>query len=325
MRLERDDAKIGLLVFLASGLFLSFLFQRSLTAILKKESHYQVQLENVSDVAEGTEVQLQGLRVGQVEAVQLRRDGVRYGFLVALGLRTDIVLWEGTRAQVVAKPLGGSYLDLQLPPPQARVAALAPGAILEGTTGASLATLVEGANTLVTNLNLALTEVREQFHQNGVGALLDHPQVTQVMQEARGTLKAFGNLAQDSQGLVRHGEVAMTTLDRNLASLEKSLAEVQKLLAGRSGDLDAIILHLSGTLKEMEPLARELNTRVQNAGPSGEAAIKALERNLRATEELLELLKAKPSRLLWGKPGEAERAQAARKVQAAREAQGGKP
>ena len=121
MRLEKDDAKIGLLVFLTLALFVGFIFQRSLATIFRKESHLQVRLESASDVAVGTEVQLQGLRVGQVERVRLQRDRVQYHFLADLGLRTDIVLWEGTHVLVVAKPLGGSYLDLQLPPPGAAV------------------------------------------------------------------------------------------------------------------------------------------------------------------------------------------------------------
>ena len=321
MNMERDDAKIGLLVFLTLALFLGFLFQRSLTAVLKKEFHLQVQLDNAADVAEGTEVQLQGLRIGQVEAVQLVRDGVRYHFRVALGLRNDIVLWQGTRALVVAKPLGGSYLELQLPPLQARLTALAPGSLLTGSTGASLATLVEGSNALVLNLNSGVDELRDQLRQKGLGALLDHPQVAQVFGHLQTTLKGFEHLARDSQGLVRHGETALTAMDHNLASMERSLAELQKLLGSRSGDLDSVLAHLTGSLKEMETLGSSLNALVQSSGPSGEAAVKALERNLRSTEELLELLKAKPHRVVWGKPSQAEQDAAARKVEAARQAQ----
>ena len=65
MRLEKDDAKIGLLVFLTLALFLGFIFQRSLTTLLRKENHVRVRLESAADVAEGTEVQLQGLRGDQ--------------------------------------------------------------------------------------------------------------------------------------------------------------------------------------------------------------------------------------------------------------------
>jgi ABC-type transporter Mla subunit MlaD len=325
MKLERDDAKIGLLVFLSLALFLGFLFQRSVRAMLKKEFHLQVALANASDVVEGTEVQLQGLRVGQVEAVQLTRDGVTYGFLANLGLREDIVLWQGTRALVVAKPLGGAYVDLLLPAPSARVAVLAPGSVLAGATGPSLATLVEGVDTLVHNLNRGVDEVRGQLDRKGLGALLDQPQVAKVLTSLQTTLQAFQDLARDSRGLVQKGEGSMAAMDRSLTSLDKSLAQVQALLDNHAGDLDTIIRGMAGTLKEMEILVREANVLLQKAGPSGSEAVQALERNLRSTEELLELLKAKPNRVVWGKPTAAEREAAAKRVDEARKQQAAKP
>jgi len=321
LRTEADDAKIGLLVALTLALFLGFLFQRSLRAILRKEFHVQVLLANAADVAEGTEVQLQGLRVGQVEAVTMRLQGVEYRFLADLGLRSDIVLWEGTQAMVVAKPLGGSYVDLQLPPPAARTRALAQGTVLSGSTGPSLATLVDGIDHLVRNLDRSVTEVRESFEQKGAGVVLDHPQVAAVLANLQETLKGFTALARDSQGLVHQGGQTMAIMDRDLLSLEQTLGQVQKLVESRSGDLDQIVQHLAGTLKETEAVAKDLDVLLKQAGPDSHEVLQSLERNLKSTEELLELLKAKPNRIVWGTPSQAERDAAARKVQEARKPQ----
>jgi len=325
MRLERDDAKIGLLVFLALALFLGLLFQRSLAAILKKEARLQVLLSNAADVAEGTEVQLQGLKIGQVQTVALQRRGVQYQFLVTLGLRTDLVLWQGTRAVVVAKPLGGSFVDLQLPPPEARTAVLEPGSLIPGATGPTLVSLVEEIQTLVRNANQGVETVCGQLQGKGLGALLEQPQVSAALAEVRRTLAAFHRLALDSQALVRHGDTAMDGLVGTLGQVQGSVASVQKLLDSHSGDLDAILTHLAATLKEMDAFTKELRALVRTAGPSGEESLKALERNLRATEELVEILKTKPNRLMWGKPSQAERDAAAAKVREARQAQRAKP
>ena len=321
MNREQDDAKIGLLVALTLALFLGFLFQRSLRAILKKEFHIQMRLENASELAEGTEVQLQGLRVGQVESVQLTRDGVNYRFLATLGLRDDILLWQGTQAEVVAKPLGGCFVDLQLPPPQDRVMVLGPGSILAGTTGPTLVTLLAATDTLVRNLGGGVEEARDQFHRKGLNLLLENPQVAQILNNILYTLNIFEKLGKDGQGLVRHGENSLADMDHSLAKLETSLASVENLVATRSGDLDEIVRRLASTLKETEKLGKDFNGLLQEAGPSGAQAVKALERNLKASEELLELLRAKPNRIVWGKPGAAETAAAARKVQEARQAQ----
>jgi paraquat-inducible protein B len=325
MRLEKDDAKIGLLVFLTLALFVGFIFQRSLATIFRKESHLQVRLQSAADVAEGTEVQLQGLRVGQVEKVQLQRDQVQYHFLVDLGLRTDIVLWEGTRILVVAKPLGGSFLDLQLPPPARRQAVLAPESILDGAAGTSLATLVEDIDHLVVNLDRGVDELRGNLQAGGLAAVLDHPQVRQVFLNLNRSLRSFQQLAEDGRVLVRQGGGSVAGLDRNLASLQQCIDRIQTLLSSRGEDLDAIVVNLAGTLKQMESLGQELRGVIQQAGPDAAQSLKSLDRTLRATENLLELLKAKPNRLVWGKPSQADQDAAAAKVEAARKAQGAKP
>ncbi len=318
MKLEKDDAKIGLLVILALAVFAGFLFHRGVTAVLTKEAHFEVVLDAASDLSEGTEVQLQGLRVGKVNSIRLQRDGVRYRFFAALGLRTDIVLWQGTRAVVVAKPLGGSFVDLQLPDPGKRLAVLEPGSTLEGGTSASLATLLDDASHLIANLDGTVTDLRAQFKAKGAGAVLDSPQIAKVLANLDATLTEFRKLAQEGQVLAQHGDASMKSADRSLASLDKSLATVQSLLDRRAGDLDAIVVHLAGTLKESEELAKEARALLQKAGPDAADALKALDRNLRSTEELLEILKAKPNRIVWGKPSDAEKEAARKRVEAAR-------
>jgi len=325
MRLEKDDAKIGLLVFLTLALFVGFIFQRSLSTIFRKESHVRVRLASAADVAEGTEVQLQGLRVGQVEQVQLQRDRVQYHFLVDLGLRTDIVLWQGTRVLVVAKPLGGSFLDLQLPPPAQRTEALGPGSVLEGASGPSLGTLVADLDQLVGNLDRGVDEVRAQFQARGAGVVLEHPQMRAVLQNLDQALQSFQQLAEDSRGLVRQGGGFVQDLDRALVPLRQSLEQLQAEMSSHRGVTGTILVRMADTLKEVEALTRDLRATVQQAGPDADQSLKSLDRTLRATEELLELLKAKPSRVVWGKPSQAERDAAAGKVEAARKAQGAKP
>ena len=320
MKLEKDDAKIGLLVVLAVAVFSGFLFHRSLAAMVTKETPYQVALESAADLSEGTEVQLQGLRVGQVKTIQLQRSGVEYRFLATLGLRTDIVLWAGTKAVVVAKPLGGSFVDVQLPDPALRQAVLGPGAVLQGGANASLITLMDEASHLLANLDGTVSELRAEFKAKGVNAVLDNPQIAKVLGDLDETLRQFQKLAVDGQGMVQHGDATMKVADRGLASLDKSLAAVQALLEKRSGDLDAIVGRLAATLEQTEGLAREARALLAKSGPDAADTVKALDRTLKSTEEMLELLKAKPNRLVWGKPSQAELDAARKRAQEAREA-----
>lgn len=322
MRLEKDDAKIGLLVMLALAVFAGFLFHRSITAAFRKEARYDVALERASDLSVGTEVELQGLRVGQVEGIGLRREGVTYRFLATLGLRTDIVLWPGTRAVVVAKPLGGAYVDLQLPPVTMRGgAALEPGSRLEGAQGASPARVLDDMDRLLTNLDGAVGEVRSAFKAKGAGVVTSDPKIAKVLEDLDGTLGDFRKLAQESRGLVQQGGATLKTAEGGLQDLDHGLKQVNGLLDRHGADLDAAATHLAGTLRESEGLVKALRALVETSAPDAADTLKALDRNLRSTEELLEILKARPNRLVWGKPSQAEREAAEKRVEEARKAQ----
>ena len=317
MKFARDDARVGLLVVTAVVVFGGLLFQRSLSALFKKETTIKVRLDNVSDLVVGTEVQLQGLRVGQVNDIEPKREGVQYHFLASLGIKPDIVLWQGTRGIVVAKLMGGAFMDLQLPDFQARTFVLEPGAVLEGGTAGSLTTLIDKVQEFIRNLNETLTDLRGSFKEKGLASILDHPDVKKALQDLDATLL-------DARALIATGQEAVkgidATLARDLASLEKSLAIIHGLLEKRGGDIDEILSNLSIALKQFNDLSTEARALLKADGPELDAMLKTLNRNLKSTEELVEILKAKPNRLVWGKPSEKEKEAARRKVQEAREA-----
>lgn len=318
MRLERDDAKVGLVVLAALLVFGSLLFHRSLSALLRQETLLRVQLADVSDLAVGTAVQLQGLKVGRVKAIDLQRDGVDYRFVATLALRPDLVLWRGTKGVVVSKLVGGSFLDLRLPELPERREVLAPGALLEGGASSSLAALIDQMQVFVGNLNGALTELRGHVRERGLGAVLDHPQVKGTFRNLDGTLTEVRALVAEGREAVKRNDVL---LERNLVSLERSLAVLQGVLESRREEVDAIVLHLAGVLKELEGLSAETRAFLKTGGPEAEEALRALNRNLRTSEELLQILKAKPNRVVWGTPSAAEQEAARRKAEEARRAE----
>jgi len=107
-------------------------------------------------------------------------------------------------------------------------------------------------------------------------------------------------------------------------SLERSLAVLQGVLESRREEVDAIVLHLAGVLKELEGLSVETRAFLKAGGPEAEAALKALNRNLHTSEELLQILKAKPNRVVWGTPSAAEQEAARRKAEEARRTESSK-
>jgi len=315
MRFERDDAKIGLLVLVAIAVFLGLALHRSLTALVKKETTVKVRLANVSGLEVGTEVQLQGHRVGQVNNIELRREDEEYYFLTTLGLRPDIVLWKGTLAVVSSKGLGSAFIDLDLPPQDNRRRVVEADEVLLGETGASLGTLITEVQGFVQNLNGSLDELRAHLKEKGLGALLDHPQVRKVLVELDTTLAQFHKLALRGDALLDQGQDSAAALDRGLGSLERSAGMVERLLDKRSGNLDDIIGNLDSLLKELRSLSGDVDQLLKSSGPELEESLKSLRRNLNATEELLEILKNKPSRVVWGTPSAAEKEGARQRVE----------
>ena len=325
MRFERDDAKIGLLVFIAVAVFMALVFHRSLTAVVKKEAIVNVRLEDVSDIDVGTSVQLQGHRVGQVNRIVLKRDGVQYSFLATLGLRPDIVLWKGTKVAVSSKGLGSSFLNLALPPAESRQTVLEADAVLPGETGASLGTLIEATQAFIQNLNETLDELKAHLKEKGLSTILEHPSVRKVLVDLDLTLLEFRKVAVRGDTLVKQGQDSVETLDHSLTSLEKSTAMIESLLNKRSGDIDDIIGNLASLLKELQGLSTDMSKLVKDGGPEMEASLKALHRDLKAAEELLEILKNKPSRIVWGTPSAAEKEAARKRVEANRQPDEAKP
>jgi ABC-type transporter Mla subunit MlaD len=109
----------------------------------------------------------------------------------------------------------------------------------------------------------------------------------------------------------------MGEADRALADLEKSLAVTRGLLESRKPELDRIVVSLASTLQQADALLSRFRAEDQ---PELEASLKTLRRSLDSVEELLQILKQKPSRAVWGTPSEAEHDRARKAVEAAKQA-----
>jgi ABC-type transporter Mla subunit MlaD len=315
MRFERDDAKIGVMVFIAIGVFMTLVFHRSLSAIFKKELIVKVQFQDIADVDIGTDVQLQGHRVGQVNKIVLKRNGVQYSYLATLGLRPDVVLWKGTRVAVTSKGLGSPFLNLELPPVDARKMVIEADAVLPGEAGASLGTLINTAQSFIENLNGTLNELRSHIREKGLGSILDHPNVRKVLLDLDSTLLSFRQVAVRGDAFLKHGQDSEEILDRSLISLDKSTAMIENILSKRSGDINDIIINVDSLMKELQSLSADMSKLLKDGGPEVEESLKSLHRNLKSMEELLEILKNKPSRIVWGTPSEAEKESARKRVE----------
>lgn len=317
MNFEKQDVRLGLFVLAALGLFLGLLAFKNARAVVEKTYPLVVRLDSMEGLAPGAEVTLKGYRVGSVQRVVMQREGVDYHFLATLSIRQDIRLWRGTRAQVAAKGLGGSFLDLQLPEPSARTVALGAGDEIPGDQGVSLGSVLEKADRLLDTLNAGVDALRDRLRTRGLGDVLEHPSVKQALQSMTAALRELEALAKEGRGLVGHADRSMGEADKALTDLERSLAVTRGLLESRMPELDRILVSLASMLEQADTLLSRFRAEDQ---PELETTLKTLRRSLDSVEELLQILKQKPSRAVWGTPSEAERDRARKAVEAAKQA-----
>ena len=317
MNFEKQDARLGLLVLAALALFVGLVVYKNAGAVTERTYPLVVHLDQMEGLAPGTDVQLRGYRVGSVERVDMRQAGKDYHFLARIAVREDIQLWRGTRATLAPKGVGSVMLDLKLPEVAERTVLLAPGEEIPGDAGVSIAGVLERTDHLMASLQAGVDGLRSRIEKKGLGDVLDHPSVRQALQSLDGTLREFQSLAKESRGLVGHADRSLGEADKALASLEQSLATVRALLEKRGPEVDQILVSLAATLKQAEAFMGRFTAQDH---PELVQSLKSLRRSLASVEELLELLKQKPSRAVWGTPSEAEREKAKKSIEAGKQA-----
>jgi len=317
MNFEKQDARLGLFVLLALALFAALIAYKNAGAVTERTYPLVVRLDQMEGLAAGTDVQLKGYRVGAVERVDMRQEGRDYHFLAHIAVREDIRLWRGTRASLAPKGVGSVMLDLRLPELAGRQVPLAAGDEIPGDAGVSIGGVLERADRLLASLHAGVEALRSRLERKGLGEVLEHPAVRQPLQQLDGTLREFQALAQESRGLVGHADRSMGEVDQALADLGQSLAAVRGLLEKRGPELDQILVSLAATLKQAEAFMGRF--RAEDHPELGQS-LKSLRRSLASVEELLEILKQKPNRAVWGTPSEAERERARKAVEAGRRA-----
>ncbi|HJW33854.1 MAG TPA: MlaD family protein [Holophagaceae bacterium] len=321
MIVERNDAKVGLFVLMGLGLFIGLVVLKTAKQVTERTYAMKAKLARLEGVDVGTEVQLQGWRVGRVERVELQREGTAYSFIATLSVKDGIRLWEGTKAVVVPKGLGGVAVSFELPEMDARTRELAPGALLPGDSGVSLGGVLEKVDALLENLDGAVSDLRAK----GAGVVLDHPQVKPILRSLQATLDAYQALGSEARTLATKGGHSLEELDKGLAALSASSRAVQQLLEKRGPDLDKALADLPAVMSQMKGLTANLQDLLAQDRPDIDATLKALRRDLESAEELVEILKQKPNRLVFGTPGKAEKEAARKAVEAKRKPAEAKP
>lgn len=258
--------------------------------------------QSVSGLARGSEVAYSGVRVGQVENIELwRRDP---GFVrVRVTVAEDVPIVVGTTANVQASFTGVSTIQLDggikgAPPIAEPGPAGAPVIPTQrGGLGEILATaplLLERLATLTENLNLLLSE---ENRQSITGILANTDRLTSELAAAspqiEGTLVELqATLDQATRTLVQFEGVANKT--NELLGEEGSSLAVQ--LRETLNSAESAMNELSATLGDARPALRQAS---QSTLPAAEAAIRDLRSTSRALRNVTEKIDERGARALF--------------------------
>jgi ABC-type transporter Mla subunit MlaD len=311
MKVDRNDVWTGLFTLAAIATFVGLLFIANSRKVTANTYPVKVRLDTLRGLAPGTEVTLLGLNVGVVDSVDLAQNGVQIHGVAVLQIAADKPLWEGTIASIVPRGVWGSVIELDLPPPEQRKRKLRPWATLPGRQGQSLETLVAQAEVTLESFQRTADALRETTAQG----VLEAPAVKELLSTIEGTVRQYEVLGREARGFVKQSGQSLGSLDQTLGSMRTSLNQLDTMLARREPDLQKALEAVPQTLADARAMMTELKSATGELKPTAKTTFLRMERLLKDMEELVELLKQKPSRVIWGKPSPEERERAKRAAQ----------
>ncbi len=312
----QQHARVGAMALGAFGLVTGLFLLKGADRLLGRTYPLHVELPSVEGLAEGAEVQFRGYRVGYVEGIAWE-GGSPPRFRVTFRVTRKIRLPEGTALILLPKGLSAAYLDVLWP--ERPGADLAPGATLPGSAGPTLASLLGRADGALTGMY----QVARRLSQEGLGSLLRDPGTQRLVTELRALAREARKAASGAEGLMEDGRSLLArngpALDRSLASLERNLAQAEEGTRQIRAYLDAHREALQAAPGAMVRAAERVDQAGEKVGglvDENRQELRALlgtfESTLGSLEELLEILKAKPNRVIFGQvaPEELEAARA---------------
>jgi ABC-type transporter Mla subunit MlaD len=327
MNFHKNDFRIGLLVVVPMVVLVGVLIFNNLDALQEKRT-LRLGLNNIEGVAEGTDVLLNGYRIGKVQAVRYcnrtpnggaeerprRRPDPHacpadspYDFVMTLAVRADVPVWAGTTATVTPKLVGGnSSIDLTMPERmEDRSRLLGPDELIEARAGVNLGSLVKGVADTLPELQQSLGQL---------SSLLDQVErLTATEGQDLGTLFAdlvgmvgevgelLGSVDRDLDRTVASLNTDLVALGRALESLDTALRGVASLADQGTvlfENVDGLVVDLDATLGSVGELLGDGKTEV----PDLMGALNSAEAIIDDVRVVARYLERRPSALVFGVP-----------------------
>ncbi len=287
--MKRDNINyvlVGIIVLVSLGVLLSTL--AAITGRGGVTTSYYVEFSNVAGLRFGAPVYYEGYKVGQILAIEPKREEGRTRYRVELGVQSD---WSIPADSIAQRQASGLLADMAIGIREGTSPDLLPaGGELTGEEGGDVfaamnelageltvlsrerirplvetlalrvdslgATLDEGAPTLVLESQRLLERLNQAA--DSVNAVLDAPN-----QEAiAGTLRDVRSLAGELKTTQARADALLTslneTVDENRPGLRQSVQDIERAVGAIAQRIDAITHHLESSSRNFDEFSREI-------------------------------------------------------------------
>jgi ABC-type transporter Mla subunit MlaD len=265
------------------------------TAVLTSgllEGRYQLHMRaaEAEGLTQDTRVELQGLEIGRVAAVNPHLDSAsnRLDFIATLSIRerfpdgTRLRLPVGTQAIIAPPPtlVGAAIIEFEMPPPSPGAAYLQPGDTLESDRRSNMMeALLEIATGMKGDILEALTETRE------------------LVVRTTATVDETGTLLANARPQLEH---VLDQLSQGLERTNSILAQVEPRVGPVSDSIMVALETTNRLLVELDSLAITAHDMASENREDIDFAIDRLTRSAVIFEHFAEQLSRRPLRMLWG-------------------------
>jgi len=238
---------------------------------LRRYHKYYVIYNNVGGIVKSTQVTINGLKVGQVEEVEMLHEGDPTRMLVTLFVEKTIKLPKGTTATISSQGLLGSTDIVVLPAPITPEAeysdTLVPGfeESLTGVIQKIIPPLKEKSEQVLVTLDKVLLSINNVFDSTNTKHLTNSiDDFSGTLQHMRNITGRFDQLTAEEYGKLKNMfdniESITTNLKNNNEAISKALKNVSKISDSvAAADLTATINHTRTVMKEFSITLEKVN------------------------------------------------------------------
>lgn len=296
LKLSRN-VKVGLFSFVGIVLlFAGFNFMKGFN-FLKSYSRYHIVYQNSAGVVKSTQVLINGFKIGQVEDVGFLAKGDASKILVTIAVDGDVMMPEGTVAEIVSSNiLGNKVINIHL---GQSANFINPNDTLTGRIEQDLSEIVapikEKSEQILTTLDKVLVSMNNVFDSSGTEKL------SRGVDNLTGTLAHINNITARLDDLSKSQEARITEMFAHTESIMHNLRNNNELISASiknvklitdsiaASNLKSTINHVNTSLMEITALLHKINA---GEGSLGQLANnKELYQNIsRSSKELASLL-----------------------------------